>query len=109
MNYEFDYTDLALRFIQDQVSQEEKCRAQRLILTSPDFRETLNEQLTLQAKLQLLKQPIPNPVKQRVYLNVTNQEKEVEVKVLEVICQYTLPTIVWQILKLFQRRVLVHE
>lgn len=109
MNNEFDYFDLALRFIHDQVTAAEKREVHQLILTEPDFLETLKEQLALQREFELLKQSIPDSLKQSIYLNITSQKKEIGIKVLEVIFEHTLPTIIWRGLKIFQRRVFVYE
>lgn len=103
------FVELTLGYIQQKLSTEEKYQVYQLILENPEFMQILKNELTLKARLEALTQPIPKSLKSRVYNNITCQQQEVGFRMLGIVLERTLPTIVRPAIKLFQRSVLAYE
>ncbi|NLJ73849.1 MAG: hypothetical protein GX331_02525 [Firmicutes bacterium] len=101
--------DLALGYIQDTLSTEEKLIVHQLIMESPEFLQILKNELELHKQMKSLKQPIPMNLERQVFINITTKQEQIGMKVLEVIFERTLPAMMQPVFKLFQRSVLAHE
>ncbi len=107
MNYE----ELALGYIQETLSLEERGQVHHLILTDPGFIATLRVELTLKEQLDRMKRPMPLALKQRVLEQVTSSDsREIAVlRILKTILENTVPIAVWPINYQLKRSVLNHE
>ncbi len=106
------FADLALGYIQNTLSTEEKHLAQELVLDSPEFLEALKVEINLKNRMTSLKRPLPAPLEERVYASVFSTSKlegPLYKKVMQTVVEATLPNMVRPIYQLFQRSVLANE
>ena len=102
--------DLALRFVLGTLSDEEKHMAQELIMNNPAFLEALKLELALAKNAALLKQPISDSRKKRVYSNITVSTSVALCKgVFQTVLEFTMPQVTWPVLQLFERSVFANE
>lgn len=111
MHEELEYfSDLALGFLNNTLSQEELRIAQELIIKNEVFLDILKTEIAIRKTMQAYKKPIPPELSKRVYLEVTtNADQLIFKKVLSLVFETALPEILQPLSKLFQRSVLVNE
>lgn len=105
-----DYAHLAHEFVQHRLSPEQRLRVQELVMTSPEFLEVLTFELVLKRKMETLKQPLPDSMTRRVYVNIVfRSHEQLYKKVLQTVLKATLPAITRPMLGLLERSVLANE
>lgn len=105
-----DFQVLALGFIQQTLSSEDRRRAQELVLNNPEFLKVLKLELALIRQLSSLKQPMPDSLKKHVYSSVTASTRALFCqKVFQTVLKVTMPTLAWPALQLLERSVFANE
>ncbi len=105
-----DLGDLALRFVLGTLSDQEKYVVQELIMNSPAFLEALKLELALAKNAALLKQPISDSRKKRVYSNITVSTSVALCKgIFQTVLEFTMPQVAWPVLQLLERSVFANE
>jgi|SRR5690554_4934827 len=104
---ENDYQQLALAYLQGQLDSKEQAEVLRLLARDLRFCQILRQEMELHKQLNQLHRRAPSPLKQRVYMRITtdNLSQAVSGKLVDIIMQNTLPSVIWQILQQSQRKV----
>ncbi len=105
-----NYHELAIDFLQDNLTGEKKEIVQQLVINDPEFLKALKIELTLKKQLETLKQPLSLQVRDRLYANITQERITVVYEqVVNTVLEATLPNMVWTVFKLLKRSVYVNE